>query len=161
MSFISGSNSRTPAIAGALDFKAVIVERALLGEAVGYDIEVCSEYDKILVGVFALGQRVGDLWCCSCRIAVRLTVLSKEDISDILTGQYRPTGSGEFGKIIGVHMRLKRQEEMIAFGELFSTTPLSETGQPRHSEWVRKHSSSLLSTSILFFSFCIFRTSSF
>lgn len=126
MSLISGSNSLTPAIAGALDFKAAIVEKRLLGEAVGYDVQVCSEYDKNFVGVLALRQWVGDLWCCSWRIDARLTALSKEDIFDTLTGQGRPTRSGEFGKIIGVHMRLERQEELTAFGELFSRTPLSE-----------------------------------
>ena len=102
MSLISGSNSLTPAIAGALDFKAAIVEKPLLGEAVGYDMEVCSEYGKTFVGVFAQKQRVGDLCCCSCRIAVRLTVLKKEDISDSLTGQDRPTKLGQYGKTIGI-----------------------------------------------------------
>ena len=143
MSLISGSNSLTPAIAGALDFKAVIVEKSLLGEAIGFDMKVCSECDKTFVGVFALKQPAGYLCCCSCRIAVRLMVLSKEDISDSLTGQGRPVRSGEFGKIIGVHMRLERQKGLIAFGELFSTTPLSEiSARPRHSELVRKHRSS-------------------
>ena len=56
MSLISGSNSRTPAIAGALDFKAAIVEKLLLEEAVGWDMEVCSEYDKTFVRIFAVKQ---------------------------------------------------------------------------------------------------------
>lgn len=70
---------------GALDFKAAIVEKPLLEEAVGYDMQVFFEYGKTFVGIFALKQRVGYLCFSSCRIAVRLTVLDKEDISVTLT----------------------------------------------------------------------------
>ena len=87
MSLISGSNSLTPAIAGALDFREAIVEKGLLRKALRYDLEVCSEYDGAWVLEFALMQRESGLWCRKCRVAVRWTVLSKEDISDALTSQ--------------------------------------------------------------------------
>lgn len=87
MSLISGSNSLTPATAGALDLRAAIVEKALIEEAVGSGLEVCSEYDGALVGLLALKQRDEYFFCCSCRIAVRLTVLSAEDMSDALIDQ--------------------------------------------------------------------------
>lgn len=81
MSLISGSNSLTPAIAGALDLRAAIIEKALFEEAVGSGLEVCSEYAGALVGLLALKQRNRNFFCCSCRVAVRLTVLSTKDMS--------------------------------------------------------------------------------
>lgn len=56
MSLISGSNSLTPAIAGALDLRAAIVEKGLLEAVVGYDLEFCSGSDGLFVGVFPLKQ---------------------------------------------------------------------------------------------------------
>ena len=84
MSLISGSNSLTPATAGALDFRAAIVEKVLFREAVGSALEFCSKCDGVVVWVFPLKQREKDLCCLSCRGVVRLTILSKEDMSNAL-----------------------------------------------------------------------------
>lgn len=84
MSLISGSNSLTPATAGALDFRAAIVEKVLFREAVGSALEVCSECDGVVVWVFPLKQREKDLCCLSCQVAVRWTILGKEDMSNAL-----------------------------------------------------------------------------
>ena len=54
MSLISGSNSLTLATAGALDFRAGIVEKGLLDETVDCNVKVCSKGDGVLVGLFAL-----------------------------------------------------------------------------------------------------------
>lgn len=126
MSLISGSNSLTPAIAGALDFRAVIVEKALLRKAVGCDLEVCSEYDEVFVWVFPLTQRENDLCCCSCRIAIRWTVLSKEDMSDALRCHSIAMGARENNKAIGVDMRLAKARGARSIGR--ETSPLSENG---------------------------------
>ena len=62
MSFISGSNSLTPAIAGAFDLRAVIVEKDLFSETIGRDLEVCGEYDLVfVVGLLLLKQLEKDL----------------------------------------------------------------------------------------------------
>ena len=50
MSLISGSNSLTPVIAGALDFRVAIVEKVLLEKVVGCDLEFRSEYDRDFAG---------------------------------------------------------------------------------------------------------------
>ena len=84
MSLISGSNSLTPATAGALDFRAAIVEKVLFREAVGSALELCSECDGIVVWVSPLKQRQKDLCSLSCRVVVRLTILNKEDMSNAL-----------------------------------------------------------------------------
>ena len=117
MSLISGSNSLTPATAGALDFRAAIVENALVGKTIGCDLELCSEYDEVFVRIFPLKQREKDLCCRSCRIAVRLTVLSKEDMSDTLTGHNMAIKVRENSNTIGVNMELARQEEPAALGD--------------------------------------------
>lgn len=142
MSLISGSNSLTPAIAGALDFRAGIVEKALFEEVIGCDLNVCSEYDGGLVGVFPLEQREKDLCGCSCRIAVRLTVLSKEDMSDARTDHEIVCNVEGDGTTIGAHMKPARQEELAALGENISALEKIVTmpAQPRHSELDRKQS---------------------
>lgn len=106
MSLISGSNSLTPAIAGALDLRATIVEKALLEEAVGCGFKVCSEYNGGFVEVFPHKQREKDAWCCSCRIAVRLTVLRAVDMSEALTGHNIVFKDEKTVETIGLHMRL-------------------------------------------------------
>ena len=120
MSLISGSNSLTPAIAGALDFRAVIVEKALLRKVVGCDLEVCSEYDEVFVWVFPLTQRENDLCCCSCRIAIRWTVPSKEDMSDALRCHSIAMNARENNKAISVDRRARNSWR--------ETSPLSENG---------------------------------
>lgn len=117
MSLISGSNSLTPDTAGAFDFKAAIVEKALLEGAGGYGFEVGSKYNGVFVGVFAHKQREKDVCCCSCRNAVRLTVRSTEDMSEALTGHNTAINSRD-GKTIGIHIRRTRQEELtgLLFG---------------------------------------------
>lgn len=108
MSLISGSNSLTPATAGALDLRAAIVERLILDETVGSSLELCSEYDNLFVRVFPLKQREKDVCCCNCRVAVRLTVLSREDMSDALRGHSVTVGGREESKTIGLTGRGKR-----------------------------------------------------
>ena len=83
MSLISGSNSLLPVMAGALDLKVAMVEKELLKEGIGCDLEVCSRYEKVFAPAFRLEQQGRALCCCSCRIGVRLTVLSKEDMSEV------------------------------------------------------------------------------
>ena len=108
MSLISGSNSLTPAIAGALDLRAAIVEKVVFGETVGCDLQVCSQYDGLLFGVL-FGQREKHLCCCSCRIAVRLTVLIKNGMST--TDRHKAvTNIRADGRTIGAHMRLPVRE---------------------------------------------------
>ena len=102
MSLISGSNSLTPATVGALDLSAAIVENGLMVETARFELEIFCEYDRFLVGVIALEQREQDFCCCSCRIAIRLTVLSQGDMSDVLTGHNTEIKSGKDTRTIGL-----------------------------------------------------------
>ena len=63
MSFISGSNSLTPAIAGAFDLRAVIVEKDLFSETIGRDLEVCGEFDFVFVGGLLLLKQRQKYFC--------------------------------------------------------------------------------------------------
>ena len=81
MSLISGSNSLTPVIAGVLDLRVAMVEKALLEEGTECDFAVSNRCDGVFVRAFALKQREKALCCCSRGMGVRLTVLSKEDMS--------------------------------------------------------------------------------
>ena len=105
MSLISGSNSLALATTGALDLRADIVEKALLDEVGGCDLECFSEYDGFLVEALPRKQREKDVCCCSCRVAVRLTVLSNEDMSIGLTAHNVESDVKEDCKTIGFDMR--------------------------------------------------------
>lgn len=83
MSLISGSNSLRPVIVGALDLKGAMVEKEPLKQAIGRDLKVCGRCERVFVRAFPLEQRGKILCCCSCRVGVRLTVRSKEDMSDV------------------------------------------------------------------------------
>ena len=90
MSFISGSNSLTPATAGALDFRAAIAEKCFFGDIISRDLVVCGECSLVSVGRLLLFKQVQkDLSCRNCRIAVRLIVLGKEDMSKVLLDQFK------------------------------------------------------------------------
>ena len=135
MSSISGSNFLAPTIAGVLDFTPAMLEKAFLEEGIGCNIEVCGEFCRVFAGRFLLKQRERALCCCSRRTGVRLTVLSKEDMSNTNEGHSIAVNEGEEGKIIGVHMRLARQEELAAFVE---TSRLSKSSCCRLNLGTRK-----------------------
>lgn len=78
------------------------MEKELLEETVDCILKACSEGDGVLVGVFPLKQREKDVCCCNCRVAARLTVLSKEDMSDAPTGYSRSINARENCKTVGV-----------------------------------------------------------
>ena len=90
MSFISGSNSLTPATAGVLDISGVIVEKCFFGNITGRDLDVCGECELVFVGGLLLLMQVQKDFCCrSGRIAVRLIALGKEDMSNVLLDQFK------------------------------------------------------------------------
>ena len=98
MSLISGSNSLAPTIAGALDFRLAMIEKALLKGEIGCNIEVCGECCRGFAGLFPLTQRERALCCCSRRTGVRWTVLSKEGMSNTDKGHSIAVKKGEDGK---------------------------------------------------------------
>ena len=105
MSLISGSKSLALATAGALDLRADIVEKALLHKVRECDPDCPSKYNDFLVEAFPRKQREKDACCCSCRVAVRLTVLSNEDMSSGLIAHKVETNVKEDCKTIGIDMR--------------------------------------------------------
>lgn len=113
MSLISGSNSLAPTIAGALDFRLAMIEKALLKGGIGCKIEVCGECCRVFAGLFPLTQRERALCCCSRRTGVRWTVLSKEDMSNTDKGHSIAVKEGEDGKIFWrSHERGKRSWQL-------------------------------------------------
>ena len=105
MSLISGSNSLTPVIAGALDFRAAIDEKELLEKISGCNLEVRGGCDVVFVGVFPLKQRGKDGRWCSCRTAVRLRVLSEVNMSDVLMAHNIAGKKGGDDETNGIRMR--------------------------------------------------------
>lgn len=113
MSLISGSNSLAPTIAGALDFRLAMIEKAFLKGGIGRNIEICGECCRVFAGLFPLTQRERALCCCSRRTGVRWTVLSKEDMSNTDKGHSIAVKEGEDGKIFWrSHERAKRSWQL-------------------------------------------------
>ena len=80
MSLISASNSRTPAIAGALDFNVDMVENGARETGLGERADN-REYGKVtLVCLAPLKHRVKDL-CRDRRFTDRWRVLNEEDMT--------------------------------------------------------------------------------
>ena len=148
MSLISGSNSLALATPGALDLRADIVEKALLHKVREWDLECPSKYDEFLVEAFPLKQREKDACCCSCRVAVRLTVLSNEDMSSGLIAHKIDTDVKEDRKTIGIDMRWILHDAsrlLLCLGELMFVIG---SAQPRHSEITRKTCEAQLRSSL-------------
>ena len=124
MSLISGSNSLAPAIAGALDLRGVIVEKAFLEEAMGRDAEVCSKCDVVYIRVFPFEQREKDVCCCSGRMAVRLMVLSRDGMPNSFTILQKGLKDRASSKTIDIHMRLARPKVLVPQQLLEGTTQL-------------------------------------
>ena len=90
---------------GALDLRADIVEKALLKRIRGCNLGCPSKYDEFLVEAFPRKQREKDACCCSCRVAVRLRVLSNEDMSCTIIAQDVEKGGKEDCMTIGIDTR--------------------------------------------------------
>ena len=82
-----------------------MVEKALLKKARGCNLGCPSKYDEFLVEAFPCKQREKDARCCSCRVAVRLTVLSNEDMSCRIIGQNVGKDAKEDCITIGIDTR--------------------------------------------------------
>ena len=105
MSLISGSNSLALATRGVLDLRADIVEKAPLNKVRESVLRSFGEYNGVLVEAFPRKQREKDACCCSCRVAVRLTVLTNEDISIRLVAHNVESTLNGYCKTIGIGMR--------------------------------------------------------
>ena len=139
MSLISGSKSLALATTGALDLGADMVEKALLHKVREYDPECPSKYNEFLVETIPRKQREKDACCCSCRVAVQLTVLSNKDMSSGLIAHKIDTDVKEDCKTIGIDIEtdLARCEPAVRmyFDELMFVIG---SAQSRHSEMSRK-----------------------
>ncbi len=78
MSLISGSNSLTPTVTGALDLREDIAEKLLRDKELSDDER--EKYFGSRIGLPSPKNRAEDL-CRSWWVAIRLTVLSEVDIT--------------------------------------------------------------------------------